>query len=403
MMRIALSKISFSVLLVAGLLITGCKKNTIDTAKKTPLKPRIELLREQEIKRENLHARTTSTVNGIDPNTLWTHIVSLVVKVYKVTYFTTNTDGTTVEASGLMLIPKGVDTVSLISFDNGTVIDPTQAASNFKDSSLIQTWVPLISALGYAVVIPDYIGYGSTANLPHPYQHTPSLATATADLINAAKEVLADTHVHWNNKLYLSGYSEGGAAAMATHRLIQEHIPSLHITASSFGAGAYDATETAKEWLNSTTDHDAFYMQSRIWVLLSFNRIYGFNRPLNTFFYEPYATQLTNNNLFTVTVPINPVNLLLPSFKNAVLNGTDTALINAMHKNDIYDWKPTSPVLLVHSTGDEQVPLFNTLHALNAMKNRGADVQYLPIENKKHAASIPDYIINTMLFFLVHE
>lgn len=401
-MHPVLSRISFSVLLVAGLLITGCKKSAIDPDKKAHLKPRVELLREQEIKRENLNARTTSTVNGIDPNSLWTHIVSLVVGVYKVTYFTPNTDGTMVEASGLMILPKYADHVSLISFDNGTVIDPTQAASNFKDGSLVQTWVPLIAALGYAVVIPDYIGYGTTSNLLHPYQYTPSLASTTADMINAAKEVLADKHINWDNKLYLAGYSEGGAAAMATHRLIQEQIPSLQVTASSFGAGAYDATETAKEWLNSGAVHDTFYMQSRIWVLLSFNRIYGLNRPLNSFFYEPYATQLTNHNLFTVTLPTNPTDLLQPSFKNAVLNGTDTALINALHKNDIYDWKPAAPVLLVHSTADELVPPFNTLHAYNAMKNRGADVQYLPIQGKAHAKAIPDYIINTMLFFLEH-
>ena len=35
------------------------------------------------------------------------------------------------------------------------------------------------------VSMPDYLGYGVSSNLPHPYEHGKSLATASYDMLKA--------------------------------------------------------------------------------------------------------------------------------------------------------------------------------------------------------------------------
>ncbi|MCW3466685.1 alpha/beta hydrolase family protein [Chitinophaga nivalis] len=395
---------AFAFVLIAGIVfVAGCRKDATPPAAAPAHKPTVELLGEKQIKKELLNARAT-TIDGIDPNSLWALLVSTVVNVYKVTYPTTDPDGVPVDASGLLVIPKDRESVSLISFQNGTVFDPKQAASFFNPDGPLHYWIPVAAALGSAVIVPDYLGYGNTANIPHPYQHAASLARTSADMIIAVKQWLEEQHIQWDKKLFLAGYSEGGYATMALHRLLQEqYATQLPVTAASYGAGAYDITSTARYFLERDEDRDSFYIRSHIWVLTSFNRIYHLNRPLNTFLKAPYDVEVATRPISQAVLPLNPAQLLNPVFKANVLNGNDTQLLNILSQNDIYDWKPLSPVLLIHSDADRNVPIFNSDRAYAGFKSKGVDAEYLIIPGKSHQDAIPDFALNSLLYFARYQ
>ena len=60
--------------------------------------------------------------------------------------------------------------------------------------------------------MPDYIGMGESPGL-HPYVHGESEATATIDMIRAAREFITDSlNLIDNHQVFLSGYSQGGHA-----------------------------------------------------------------------------------------------------------------------------------------------------------------------------------------------
>ena len=322
------------------------------------------------------------------------------IKVYKVVYKTKNTDGTEIQASGTVSVPNVTTAVPMVSVQHGTLFNEADAPSNYGANSEASTVGALLSSLGYILVYPDYIGYGASKNLPHPYEHRESLASACLDMIRAAKELLRQEQIAWDERLYIGGYSEGGGATIALQKKMEEETGSeFNLRASSCGAGAYDKTAFMNFLINNKSSGDATYNQFYVWVLLTYDRIYKLNRPLTTYFKEPYATQIQLTREKTTGITVSFDQILTDSFKKGVKDGTDVAFVNAVKDNDMIDWKPRTPTRLYHGTADVTVYPFTSQNADAAMKKRGATtVQYIPLEGKDHGSAIQDYLLGTLSF-----
>ncbi|WP_159472623.1 S9 family peptidase [Dyadobacter sp. 3J3] len=323
------------------------------------------------------------------------------VKAYKITYKTKNTDGAEITASGAVIIPVTSESLSMISVQHGTITSDAAAPSNFQPGSEADSFGSLFASIGYIIVYPDYIGYGASKDLPHPYEHRASLASSALDMLRAAKELLKQqTEVKWNEKLYIAGYSEGGYATMCLQKKIEEEASSeFNLKASSCGAGAYDKTAFMKYVINSSVNTVASYNSLYLWVMLTYDRIYKLNKPKTYYFKDPYAAQIEQLGI------ANPINvsfntILNDSFKTAVNTGRDTGFITAIGDNDVYNWKPKTPTRLIHGTADPLVFYFNSVNAVTAMNKLGAaDVVLVPVPGGTHSSSIPQYLITTLGFF----
>ncbi len=320
------------------------------------------------------------------------------IKVYKLTYKTIGENGAEVTASGALLIPVTDKPLPLLSYQHGTIRKDEEgsAPSYYKSGSEVYSAVSVVASNGFVISAPDYLGYGASKDLPHPYEHAATLASASFDLLLAAKEFCAKENIPLNNKTFLTGYSEGGFATMALHKYIEEkHASELTVTASSLGAGAYDKTAFSKYILDS--DQKLEFVNTYAWVLDSYNRIYGINRPYTYYYNAPYSDTLQAN--IWGTVDQHPKQLFTEAFRSGIVNGTDTQLTDSFKDNDIYDWKPNAPVTLFHGTADTYVPFFNSQHAYDAMKARGANVILHRVEGKDHATSVAEYRLGTFSFF----
>jgi pimeloyl-ACP methyl ester carboxylesterase len=322
------------------------------------------------------------------------------VKQYKVVYNTKNTDGTTIKASGALIVPTGItEAQAMISYQHGTIFDDKDAPSYLTMTGGEGLLATFLASFGYIISAPDYIGYGASNNLPHPYEHREGLATASLDMLRAAKETITSQKINWNNNLYVSGYSEGGFATMSLLKKIEETTGTeFNLKAASSGAGAYNKTLSFKTLVSTKSSGDAVHNASYIWVLLTYDRIHKLNRPLNTYFVEPYATQIQSQKQ-NVRIVGSFDGLLTATVKKGITDGTDNALLTAVADNDVFDWKPKTPTRLYHGDKDTYVPYFNSETAADAMKKRGADVELITVKGGDHGTSISNFFLGTLEFF----
>lgn len=350
----------------------------------------------------DLKTRTAVLTGGInDPlvNAFVTGLVKYDIKAYKIVYKTKNTDGTEVQASGALLIPTTTEAVPLISQQHGTIRSDTDAPSNYGTGSESYSIASLFASNGYIIACPDYIGYGTSKNIVHPYEHRESLAQASLDMIRASAEFIKQEKVNWNKKLMITGYSQGGFATMSLQKKIEEQFPNeFNLVASSCGAGAYNKTAFMKYLMNETTHGIAAYNQLYIWVVQTYNRVYGLNRTMDAYFKAPYAADIqANGTNADVSVSFNLA--FSDSFKKAVNDGTDTAFLSAVKDNDVYDWGPKTETQLYHGDADQQVFYLNSTTAAAAMKAKGGNVTLYTTIGGTHGSTLQSYALGTFQFF----
>lgn len=380
--------------LVIAVFVTGCNKSTDPTPENDYL---VSSTLIGEFTKEQLAQRVASS----DPS--FAAIAPFLqngIKVYKLVYKTTNTDGKEIQASGAFLFPVKTGAMPMISVQHGTIRNDAEAPSYFAANSEANVAGSLFAALGYIIAYPDYIGYGASNTVPHPYEHRASLASASLDMIRASKEFMREQKISWDERLYIAGYSAGGFATMSLQKKIEEETGTeFNLKASSCGAGAYDKTAFMKYLIGTRTGGAVNSNQLYLWVTLTYDRIYNLNRPMTQYFKEPWASLIqTSKENTNVNVSLNSI--FTDAFVKGIADGTDTGFLNAVKDNDVFDWKPKTPTRLYHGTADQLVFYFNSQNAVTAMKARGAtNVELVPIQGKDHGTAITDFLLGTYQFF----
>lgn len=312
------------------------------------------------------------------------------VAVYTLRYRTTF-QGKTIEASGLAALPLNRATPApVLSVQHGTIFKHDEAPTASAGSL---TGFEFFAAGGYITLIPDYLGFGASSQVLHPYYHQQYSGLAVVDMIKAAKALYKQEGLAENGQLFLAGYSEGGYVTMAAQKEIELH-PShgLQLTAAAAGAGGYDLTGMLADVVAGKPYTYPAYLA---YVLMSYNTTYTWNRPLNDFYKEPYATRLAglfdgkhsggaiNQQLTTL-----PDQLFADTFLAGLRGTGEQELKKALQENSFNDWVPRSPTRLYHGTADVVVPYANSEMTYQRMKAAGApNLVLVPIQGGTHGNS----------------
>ena len=169
------------------------------------------------------------------------------VAVYHMRYETVDGKNEATEASGALMAPVGLDAKCsgarpIMLYAHGT---STDRAFNIADVANAQNSEGLFLAAffasqGYIVVAPNYAGY-DTSTLPyHPYLVADQQSKDMIDALTAARSALpaaAAPLTRDGGRLFITGYSQGGYVAMATHRAMQ--AARMSVTASAPMSGPY--------------------------------------------------------------------------------------------------------------------------------------------------------------------
>ena len=164
------------------------------------------------------------------------------VDLYRVLYTTPDVLGVLDTASGLLVVPDDPGfAYPLLVYQHGTINSrwdvPSQLAGGYQLATVF-------GGHGYATVAADYVGLGEARGL-HPYVHADTEASAAIDFLFAARQ-FADQNdfLTLNDQLFVTGYSQGGHAAMAAHRALElDYSSDFTVTAAAPMSGPYSVSQ----------------------------------------------------------------------------------------------------------------------------------------------------------------
>jgi Prolyl oligopeptidase family len=351
------------------------------------------------------------------------------IDVYHFEYQTVDPAGDITPASAALMVPS--DSASqcqgerpIVLYAHGTNTDQAFNIADLEasDNSEGLLMAGVFAAEGYIVVAPNYVGYDTSTLGYHPYLNGDQQSKDMIDALTAARSTLptADApNTMDGGQLLVTGYSQGGYVAMATHRALQEAGDTVTASApmsgpyatSAFSDAIFQGQVTGGSPVNLTL------------LITSYQNAYGnvYANPADV--YEPqYATEietllpsttplselenqglLPESALFSSTPPdpayadmtpaTMPANLavvfatgfgadhlLTNDFRLAYLQDADSnpdggfptlsdglppadpehPLRQALKTNDQRAWMPTSPMLLCAGNADPAVLYLNT-------------------------------------------
>jgi pimeloyl-ACP methyl ester carboxylesterase len=324
--------------------------------------------------------------------------------VYKVVYKTTFQD-VEISASGLIVLPKTNADIGMISFHHGTITDHDDAPSNLSETDPDALLYAALSSSGFITVIPDYIGFGSSSQILHPYYVEEYSASGVMDLLIAAKELSAEKDIEFNKKLFLAGYSEGGYVTMATHKAIEEQggIDGFELIASFPAAGAYDVVGMENYLVSMDTYDDPCYIA---YTIRAYQLTFDFPEVLTDFFKQPYADRILN--LFDGSKSISEINSQLTTtlsdllqnelYENLNSDPEYSYLKNAFVENTLTDWTPVEKMYMYHGESDVTVPYQNSVDTYEKLVANGTSTSSLTFIKLTgdHASAVEPYILDLL-------
>jgi pimeloyl-ACP methyl ester carboxylesterase len=340
-------------------------------------------------------------------NTISDDIKSGII-VYSVKYNTTF-QGEDIVASGLVVIPDAVGSYPVLSFQNGTNTVYSNAPSVNPLYTLYQM-IECIASEGYVLVIPDYIGFGASKDIFHPYLHKESTVKSIVDMLYAVKEFDQDVakDATFLNEYYLLGYSQGGWSTLALlDALENDYSSDFTVKGCCCGAGPYDISYFNSYVLGLTT----YPMPSFLAYIAKAYSDHGlFTNPVSDLFQATYVSSIDTyfDGMHSTTQINEALTANIASlFKADYISGyaTDSKFLSvrtALSENSITAWHTSVPLLFTHGTDDIYVPPVISANMHDAMitaGSSGSTCTYQTISGKDHTgAIIPSCLAGLELF-----
>jgi pimeloyl-ACP methyl ester carboxylesterase len=318
-------------------------------------------------------------------------------------YESVDVDGNPITLSGKVLLPADGKVKRCILVSHYTIASNAEAPSNTFPLE------GLLVKLGYAVIVPDYIGYGVTSHMVHPYLVMDVTARNVLDMYKAVIPFLekAGCKPQYDD-IYLMGYSQGGATTMAVQHLIEHHDEDVKIRRVFAGGGPYDVKATYDRFVETDTASYPCAVPIMMQGMIVGNKLDLDMRELMAPFIYDNLDKWVNSKRYTASqinemIGTNVTHELLTP-KGMDRTSTEISeMYKAMTNNSIlsYSWTPKAPVFIMHSIDDETVPYDNAIRAKNKWK--GANIQYSFGYYGSHVATCVRFIFAVQTLLINEE
>lgn len=319
---------------------------------------------------------------------LWTTTAHAAkVAEHVLTYPSVGPNGETLMLSGKVSVPMRRQPKGLILLTHYTISANSEApslttsieAKKFRDD--------------YVLVMPDYIGYGATADRFPPYLHGALTAQNCVDMLFASRATIDSLRPGvYTDSIYIVGFSQGGATAVWTLRLLEEqYAERVHVRGCLAGSGPYDVAATYDV---AVAEQTVGFPLTVPLLVMGTSEAYGLQLRQEDFFtpklreaFEPYVAskqysvvavfgRMSNRHLDTWLTPAGMdksqpetrrfySGLLRSSLVHFPVDAATGKTLSAPATDDEIicpEWRPKAPVYIFHSTTDDLVTFRNAEH-----------------------------------------
>ena len=291
---------------------------------------------------------------------------------FPVAYWSQTPQGDSLLVSGRVYLPKYRILNGIIVANHYTMTADEEVPSNRISMEMVYL------LKGYAVVMPDYVGYGLSRDELHPYLHWRSAAQTAVDLLNCMPELLDYYGYSYPKDVVVTGYSQGGAVALGVARMIEENYHQENdwtVRKLYAGAGPYDPAGT---YLFSMERNEMGIPAAIPLIVMGLNDAYELGFTLDEFFLDPL---LSNYEDWVVSkeYTVGQINQLMGSTIMSELMTEDALTLDSPQADMLYEvllWNSNvgydlqAPAYFLHSLEDEVVPLLNSINLEEQMPDK---------------------------------
>lgn len=297
-------------------------------------------------------------------------------------YNSTDQKGEKITLSGKIILPETEQIKRVILVSHYTI------GRNQEAPSRCFPLEGVLSKLGYALIIPDYIGYGVTGDMIHPYLMMELTCQNVIDMyLSVIPYLEAIGRKPVFDDIYLMGYSQGGATTLGVQYYLEKSYSmtsdrSVKIRRNFAGGGIYDIKHTFDSFVET---NKASYPCGVPFVLVG--QVYGNNldrgmlkellspnvyEMIDDWFIKKTATTLQMNEYINTRITSD---IMTPKAMDRTSEEICT-LYRYMTINSIlsYTWEPEAPIYMFHSIDDDTVPFANATRARERWHE--ANIQY---------------------------
>jgi len=190
------------------------------------------------------------------------------VEKWEITFNTKHENNEDITGNALVYMPIGDGPFPILGSAAGTTgIDdacaPSRENVNVSNWGDYEGYHAAFAGQGYAVVFPDYSGFNDTDGLHH-YFVADLQAKVVLDSLKAIRNLAAQINIPLQEKIYLSGYSQGAHSILAAADIYKTYAPNLPIA----GLITYGAA-------NHTVDLLKFNSNLGPYLIYAYQDLYG--------------------------------------------------------------------------------------------------------------------------------
>ena len=307
---------------------------------------------------------------------------------FPVAYWSTDPQGDSLLVSGRVYLPKRRYLNGIMIACHYTMTSDAEVPSNALSME------SLFTMKGYAVIMPDYVGYGLSRDEVHPYLHWRSAAQTAVDLLNCMPELLDYYGYSYPVDVVVAGYSQGGAVALGVTRMLEELDSTWMVRKLYAGAGPYDPAGT---YLYSMERNEMGIPAAIPLIVMGLNDAYDLGFELKDFFLEPLLSnydEWVRSKEFTV----EEINHLMGSTIMTELMTEEALDLDSPQADVLYEvllWNSNvgydlrAPAYFLHSLDDEVVPMLNTINLQEQMPDENGKTYDYDYYGSHMEASVP--------------
>ena len=316
------------------------------------------------------------------------------IRSYCGTYKSIDQNGKEVRLSGRIILPADGKVSRIMVVSHYTI------GSNSEAPSSEVPLEALYATRGLAVIEPDYIGYGVTADRVHPYLCAKLTARNVVDMYFAALPFLKKIGCSPGyDDIFLLGYSQGGATTMSVAHEFEWNHPDVNIRLAMCGGGPYDVCATYDALIdNDFTDYPCAIPM----IVQGFNVGAGLSLDYSDFFLPEMLENMDewlNSKKYTmaeITAMMGTKKLSDIMTEEARNKSEDlmTELYKAMLDNSVTSFPtPECPIYLFHSYDDNVVPYINAISETIQLEATTSNVIYNTGHYGNHVAGCLRFLL----------